>query len=394
MTNEEIMILSLEELEARKAEIKAIVEDTTSEADFDALSAEVDLLEERKAVLVEEQRKLDIQNVIDEVDTKEIDIEIPVEERKMKTLKEIRDSQEYIEAYADYLKSGDDKECRALLTELADGDYGANVVPVPSFVEEEIKTAWDNDKILSRVTKTFIKGVLRVGFELSATGASIHAEGEGSPNEEELALGVVTITPATIKKWITISDEAIDLTGEAFVRYIYDELTYRITKLAADTGIDAIKTAPSTSNSTAVGITTIDAEPSLTTVAAAISELSDNATNPVVIMNKKTYKLFKELQYNGNYAIDPFEGLEVIFNNTLTAYENIDPELGEQSIYMIVGDLKGLHYNYPNGEGVTIKWDDLTLAEQDLVKVVGRQFVGIAVDVPGSFVRIQNPTES
>ena len=37
-------------------------------------------------------------------------------------------------------------------------------------------------------------------------------------------------TPVSIKKWISISDEVVDLRGEAFLRYIYDEITYRIAK--------------------------------------------------------------------------------------------------------------------------------------------------------------------
>ena len=143
MTNEEIMALTLEEIEARKAEIKAIVEDETSDADFDALNLEVDALEERKNALVEEQRKADIEAVIDGAG-EDIKIEIPVEERKM-DLKALRSSKEYIDAYAEYLKSENDKECRALLTDMVqDG-----VVPVPTFIDDEVRTFWEKSDLLS-----------------------------------------------------------------------------------------------------------------------------------------------------------------------------------------------------------------------------------------------------
>lgn len=301
----------------------------------------------------------------------------------MKSLKEIRDSQAYIEAFAKYIKTDDDKECRALLTELADGDYGANVVPVPTFVEDEIRTAWANSKILSGVKKTYIKGILKVGFELSATGAVVHAEGTDAPLEEELIIGVVTLTPASIKKWITVSDEAIDLKGEAFLRYIYDELTYQITKKIEDEIVGMIVNAEDTSSTTAIGVPTIAAEAGLATVASALAELGDRAANPVVIINRKTLGTFKAVQYSGNYAIDPFEGCTVLFNDTLDEYDE-----DSDNVYMLVGDLAGIQANFPEGDGVTIKYDDLSLAEKDLVKIVGREYVALGITMPQSFVKV------
>ena len=47
--------------------------------------------------------------------------------------------------------------------------------------------------------------------------------------------------------------------------------------------------------------------------------------------------------------------------------------------------------NYPEGEDVVIKWDDLTLAEDDLVKVVARQYVGTGVTAPGRLVKLCKP---
>ena len=91
----------------------------------------------------------------------------------MPTFEEIRSSNEYMNAYAEFLKTGDDAECRALLTENATN----GTVAVPTLVEGRIRTAWENDPIMSRIRKTFIKGNLKVGFEISATDAGIHTEG-------------------------------------------------------------------------------------------------------------------------------------------------------------------------------------------------------------------------
>ena len=385
MTNEEIMTMDMESCEARLGEIRSLVEDKSSEADFDALSVEVDALEARKAVLVEEQRKADIQAVIDG-QGEESNISMP-EVRKMATVEEIRNSKAYIDAFAKYIKTGKDAECRALLTELADD----GVLPVPSFVEDEIKVAWDEEKILAGATKTYMKGILRVGFELSAEGALVHVEGDDAGKEEELVLGIVSMVPASIKKWITISDEALDLGGEAFLRYIYDELTHQIAKKLADLGVAAIEAAPATSGATAVGVPVVEIDTiAADTIAQAIAKLSDRATNASIIMNKQTLPAFKAVAYAAGYPIDVFEGLPVIFNNTIKAYDAA--EAGDT--YVVVGDLKGLHYNFPNGDDINIKYDDLSLAEADLVKLVGRAYAAIAVDVPGSFVKIGKATES
>lgn len=382
MTNEEILELTMDKVEARMLEIKSLVEDKSSEADFEALSAEVDLLEARKAFLVEEQRKADILAVANGAGE---DAKITItEEKSMSTLKEIRSSQEYSEAFAEYIKTGNDKECRKLLTELASSDNGDNVVPVPSFVEDEIRTAWEKSEILSRVRKSYVKGVLRVGFELSATDASVHAEGAKEPDEEELILGIITLTPASIKKWITISDEAIDLKGEAFLRYIYDELVHKISEAIENAIVAIILNAPDTSDEDEIGVPVVESDPAAITVTTALGFLTSKASAPVVIMNRGSYKNFKAVQYGGNFVVDIFEGLPVLFSDALDAFDDAD----EEEVYMIVGDLSGVQANFPNGEGVTIKYDDLSLAEKDLVKVVGREYVALGITSPKFLVKV------
>ena len=380
--------ITLEQIEARKLEIKSLVENKNENSDFEALSAEIDALDERAAFLKEEQRKTDIQNVIDGVNTEEHIIELPKEERQMKTIKEIRSSQDYVEAFAKYMKTEDDKECRALLTDLVqDGQ-----VPVPTFVEDEIKTAWEKSELLNLVKKTYVKGILKVGFELSASGAVVHTEGAKAPDEETLTIGIVTLTPASVKKWITVSDEVYDMKGEAFLRYIYDEVTYRIAKKVEQELLALINNAPATAGATAVGVPVLEADLiALDTIAKAIAKLSDTAANSVIVMNKSTWAAFKAVQYAGTYAVDPFEGLTVVFNNVVTAFD--EAEAGET--YAIVGDFGvGAQANFPNGDEIAIKFDDISLAEKDLIKIVGRQYVGLGLVADKAFVKIAKEAES
>lgn len=378
MQIEEIKNISAEECEARIAEIKNEMNDEN--ADIEALSAEVDAIEERKNALIkeEESRKALADKVAKDV-TAPI-IEERKEDKKMENI-EIRNTAEYIDAFAEYIKSGKDNECRALLTENVSGS-----VPVPEFVYDIVKTAWEREGIMSRVKKAYIAGNLKVGFEVSSDGAVIHTEGDGEVDEENLVLGVVELVPASIKKWISVSDEVVDLRGEAFLRYVYDELAYQIAKKAADALVNLIVTAPASTTPTAIGVSTIDvASISADTIAQAMGKLSDEANNPVIIMNKATWSAFKAVQYANAYGVDVFEGLTVLFNNTLPSFATAS----DNDVFAIVGDLEqGALANFPNGDGISFKYDDRTLMTSDLVRILGRQYVGLGIVAPGAFVNL------
>lgn len=375
----ELKTASAAELEARKAAIAQEVE--AEDADLDALEAEIrsinEELETRKA---EEAKKVEIRKAVAEGEGKTIE-KLPTEERKEMKNEEIRNSKQYIDAYAEYVKSGDDKEVRALLTE----NVANGTVPVPEFVYEIVKNAWEKEGIMSRVRKSYLKGNLKVGFEISADGAYVHTEGT-AVTEEALVLGVVELIPATIKKWISVSDEVMDLRGEEFLRYIYDELTYRIAKKAADELVAKIVAAGTASTATAVGLPKITQTTiAVGNIAAALGNLSDQAADPVIIMNKLTWSAFKAAQYAASVPVDPFEGLPVLFNDSLPAFSAATTGV----VYAIVGDLgEGALANFPNGEAIQMKYDDMTLATSDLVRVIGRMPVALGVVGPNAFVRI------
>ena len=377
----ELKEMTIEQIEERKG---AIVAELDNEgADLDALESEMrslnDEIEARKA---EEAKKAEIRSAIANGNAGEVITEKDMgEKRTMKTNDEIRASKEYVDAFARYLVSEDATEVRSLLTENATGGS----VPVPAIVDDIIRTAWENNEILSRVRRTEIRGVLKVAFERTATAANVHTEGAEAPAEETLKLGIVTMVPASVKKWIRISDEAIAMGGEALVRYVYEEVTYQIVKKLADLVVGDIKNAPTSATSVAACVATITSAPSVTAIATAFANLSDEASDPVVIMNKLTYAAFKQAQAQANFAIDPFEGLPVLFNNSLKAYS----AASSNEVYAIVGDLNGESVNYPEGDGIAIKYDDLSEAEADLVKIVGRQYAAHAVTACGRFCNIK-----
>ena len=379
----EIKEMTIEQLEERKVAIA--VELDNPEADLDALENEArsikEELESRKA---EATKKAEIRNAVASGMGETIEKPI-VEERKKMTVEEIRNSAEYVDAYAEYIKTGKDAECRNILT-TADAANGSASIPVPTFVYDIVKTAWEREGITSRVRKAYLKGNLKVGFEISGSDAIIHAEGGDAISVEDLVLGTVSIQAQSIKKVVQISDEVYDLRGEAFLRYIYDELTYRIAKKAADTLVAKILACGTVSTTTCPGVPSItEASIGVGTVAKAMANLSDEAANPVVMMNKLTWGALKAAQAAASYGYDPFEGLPVVFNNTITAYSAATTGVA----YMVVGDLDhGALMNFPNGDAIEFKFDEMTLKKQDLIEVLGRQFVGIGVVADKAFVKV------
>lgn len=375
----EIKEMNIEELEARLAAIPEELE--AEDANLDALEEEVRSIkaemEERKAA---EAKRAEIRSAVAFGEGEVIETVVE-EKREVKPNMEIRNTPEYIEAYANYVRTENDAECRALLTENVSGS-----VPVPEFVYDIVKTAWEREGITARVRKSYLKGNLKVGFEISGDAAVIHTEGGEAISEENLVLGVVTMVPQSIKKVVQISDEVYDMRGEQFLRYIYDELTYRIAKKAADELVAKIQACGTVSTTTCPGVPTVtETTLGLGTIAKAMAELSDEAANPVIIINKQTWGAFKAAQAAGSYGYDPFEGLPVIFNNTITAYSAATTGVA----YAIVGDLdQGALMNFPDGDGISFKFDDMTLKKQDLIEVLGRQYVAIGVVAPNAFVKI------
>ena len=372
---------SVEELEARQAEIAGLETEGVETEEIEARANELEAiqaeLEARKAAAVkaEEERKAV------EAGAGEAKEEFKQEEKRMDNL-EMRNTPEYINAFANYIKTGNDRECRTLLTETVSG-----TVPVPSLVEGIVKTAWENNDLLSRITKTNFRGNLKVPFERSADGAYVHTEGTTGLTEENLQIGIVTLTPNNIKKWIRISDEVVAMGGEEFVRYIYEEITYRIlNKLVAEL-VNKVVIADASNGATAIGVPVSKAAPGVMTIANAATNLSEDARNLCVVMNRLTEQAFNTAYAGASFAIDPFAGMPRIYTSALGAYST----LSENGVYAIVGDLSALQANYPEGEGIVIKWDDLSEAEDDLVKIVGRQYVGYGITAPGKLVKLTHP---
>lgn len=359
----EIKEMTVEQMEERKAAIKTEVE--TDGADLDALASEVKSInEELEARKAAESKRVEIRDAVAKGAGK-VEASMEVREDTKMDVNEIRNSKEYIEAYANAIKHNDKNftECRALLTDNISG----GVVPAPVFVGEIVADQLKDSAILSRVRKMNAAGNVKVGFEIDAPAAGTHTEGGDPITEEALQMGIVTLVAKTYKKFVSISDEALDtMAGEAYLRYIYDEVARGIIKAEENAVVAAILAAPQTATATAPAVAkTGSAAGAITDFVDARALLSSAASNLVIICTPAQYATYRGLQMGANYGVDPFDGLEVLFNDTVTA--------------PIIGDLSGVLMNLPKGEAVEFKYDDRTQMKSDLVDILGRQPAAIGV---------------
>lgn len=354
----ELKEMTIEELQERKAAISAECE--APEADLDALTEEVrGINAELEARKQAEAQKAEIRAAVAMGEGKTIQ-NIASEERNDMENTEIRKN-EMIDALAEYIKGRATSEQRAMLLTT---DATNGVVKVSNIVDDYIWTDWDKSPILSRIRKVYVQGNYSVGYEASATGAVKHTEGAAAPTEETLTIAYINFVAEYYKKWIRVSDRVLALKGRAFMDYLFAEFGHQLA-VALENAVVAEIAASTLSAKVTNPIDN-------TAVMAGFAALSDEATNPVVIASKATYAaIMNERATTGAKIEDPFNGFEVLFNNTVTG--------------LLVGDLDGVVANFPEGEDFKFIVDDTSLAEQDLVKIVGKILVDMHLVRPNGF---------
>lgn len=370
MTREEIMNMNAEELETRAAEIATEAAEADAEQ-IETLNAEIDMIEERKNAIKEEMetRAAKVKAVMKKSGSV---IESGEERKEESKMVEVRNTKEYLDAYAEYLKTGDDTECRALLTENAED----GTIAIPTYVEDKINTAWESNELMRLVRRTYFKGNLKVGYEVSAEPPIEHAEGGNAITEENLVINYVELIPGMMKKMVRVSDEVMDMRGQAFLDYIFDEIEYQIVKSLADSLVYGAASGT-------VGALIAEYEAagaSLTTadIVGAQGLLGAEASNPILFTTRATAAALKASALSANYGYDPFDGMDVIYvdSNALSGG------------FAVIADPSAFQINLPNGDGVQFKFDDITEAAADMVRVIGRLYAAGGIVAPGRVVRI------
>lgn len=347
--------MTITDIEERRAQIAEAM--NAEGADIDALTTEARALLERKNALkaAETERRKLAEQVAAGAVGKTIETHTE-EDHSMDAEKRTA----MYDALAEYIKGNATQEQRALLTTAVTG----GTVKVSNIVDDFIWTDWDKSPILSRIRKVYVKGNYSVGYEAEATGAVKHTEGANAPTEETLTLAYVNFLEQYYKKWITVSDTVLSLKGEAFLRYLLNEFGHQLAialENAVVTEIEASSLAAAVEN-----------DLDNTAAMAGFAALSDEAVNPVVIISKANYAaIMNERATTGAKIEDPFNGMEVLFNRNVTG--------------MLVGDLDGVVANFPDGEDFKFIIDDKSLAEKDMVKIVGKILADVHLVRPNGF---------
>lgn len=365
---------------------KAIEEEMTQEgADIDALTKEADELIARKKEIIAERAAAEQAILAGAGET----ISEHQENTQMEENKITRDSQEYVEAFGEYKRTGDDTIVRSLLMSENAED---GTVAVPTVVEDAIEKAWAEDQILAKVRKTSYKGNLEVNFFIDGDAAIVHTEGAADPiDDEDLDLGIRTLVPVAIKKNLPVTRQALKLRGAAFLNFLKDEVYDAIVYKAGGELLNDIENAPSTSTASMPGVpvVTTDSDATdplgLSLLVEAQGVLSARAKNKVWIMNPQTKAYCKALAIANNYAIDPFDGIPVIEDDRLPAYTSA--QAGDT--YIILGDLSyGARANFPDGRDVEILVDKMSNKKKNVVDIFGELFLSIGVVQQNAFVKI------
>lgn len=332
-----------------------------------------------------------------------------VEERKDQISNDPIKSEEYANLYADYIRGKvDAREVRSYLESRAvqTGTAGANSFPVPELLQGFVETAWAEYGKFSRlVAETFEPAILRIPVEVSADGAAWHEEGGDPVTEENITFGQVLLAPKMLKKWVSLSDELMGLSAPEFLRYVADELVYRVylaldeaiinrTDLQGEGVIGIVGNALTTTVQTALGFNSINE-------AAANLVTFDNLTiamNPQTFFNNfmgltdqvgaPIYRIATENDGRPAYYLN---GYRVEFTQALKSYDTATT--GEA--WAVVGDFRrGYRLNYPQGRDVITMVDPYTEMTSDVVRMLGRLYVAGNVVRPRHFAVLTKAQQS
>lgn len=309
------------------------------------------------------------------------------------------DTPEYRAAFANFIKTGDSTELRAMSTETTG-------IPIPMILQSSIEKAWTKyGKIAKRAKTTEIKGVLTVPVEKSSSDAK-NREENGTTAEGEIVLEEIVLRAMFTEKKMSLTDEIMALAPDEFLAYIADDITQKVlveqekqivTRTHTDMkGIIGVVDNKLTKKANSV----LD----FNVVNRAVARLCDEVDEVIVIMNRLTFydgimaltdttgkPIFQILTDNQGKPQHFVSGLAVEFNNSLPVYD----ECEDGKAYLVVGDMQGYRLNYPEGkENVKTLVDPYTKSDQGLVKLKGKLFTAGNVVKPGYFVQVNKPAAS
>lgn len=383
----------------RREELLNEIEALTEEAD--KIDEEVKELEEQKEELEKQEERMSLARSL----SKSV-----IEERKEQIMdNNVLASKEYNQLYADYIRGKvDEREVRSFLTRDGNANLSTatSYVPIPEVMQGYVETAWyEYGKFSRLVSESFEPAIFKIPVEVSATGANWHDENGEAVSQEEITFGQIVLQPKMLKKFIALTDELMAMSATDFMRYVADELVYRVI-LALD---EAIIDRTDVNGLGVIGIVgnalteEVSADISFNVINETIANLVtfDDLTiamNPATFFNnfmgltdQVGNPIFRVVHDNENRPQYYLSGHRVEFTQALPAYA--DAEAGDT--YAVVGNFRrGYRLNYPQGRDVITLVDPYTLATEDIVRMIGRLYVAGNVVKPKHFAEIKLPSAS
>ena len=232
----------VDEVEAKKEEFENADTDKRDELleEVEALTDEANKIDEEVKELEEQRSKMKAQeermSLTNNLSKTAIEARKDQIENNMENVNVLK-TKEYEQLYADFIRGkSDEKEVRSYLQARALATT-TQYVPIPEIMQGFVETAWYTYGKFSRlVSETFEPAILKIPVEVEADPAVWHDELGEEPQEETITLGQIILQPKMIKKWISLTDELMAMSAEDFLRYISDELVYRVI-LALDEAI-------------------------------------------------------------------------------------------------------------------------------------------------------------
>lgn len=351
--------------------------------EVEEMDNQVKELEEVKDTLEDQEQRMSLMN---NVSTEKVEQRAVVETKS----NSIADSKEYRSALETFYKTGKDMQLRAILT-------SQDNLPIPTVMQREIEVAWQEyGNLVNLCSVVSARAIMAVTLELTATGATWHDEGTDAPAEEQITFGEILLNPKFLKKWISLSDEVILLTGDMFLRYIAREMVYRLS-LALNAAI------VNRTDATGKGVIGIVGNPNAQNITAALTFNTPNAAmaqlrtwdNVRVVLNPQTFfnnvlgltdlqqrPIYQIMNDNAGRPRYYYAGLPVEFTDALPAY---DAATANQA-YMIVGNFVGYKLNLPYGRNPELIYDRITQAREDKEVITGKLPAAGNITKQGFFV--------
>ena len=321
----------LKEIEARKAEIRTLLEDTEKDVDLTKINEELDSLNKEQASI--EERAAIARSLETGAETPDKEEDAPTAETKEENKEERNmNNKEYRNAYLKSLRGIEltEAEKRAFTVS------GAGAVIPTETADEVIKKIKDQAPLLNEITLLNVKGSVKFAVEGVKTAAANHTE-NATINADSDTLVTVTLNGYEITKKVQVSDSVATMSNDAFE----DWLTSMIAEMLADkistliingtgtneaTGIDKANTWGAT-NSVTVAKTASLTEANVQSLMALLKAgYSKNAK--FLMSNETLFNDFMPLQNlaknsivteaNGTYYV---YGKEVMLSDDVAAHE-------------------------------------------------------------------------